>query len=115
MLNLSALERGMHPTGSPIVGSPVASPNPLGSVMPPPPGLLGFVEASPLVQTLVSRESTARTEKGKGVGKLSDITDSTNRAMEVDDLQHSVRKTITRSWSVVACGMKSPRLWPLVA
>ena len=114
MSNLSALERGMHPTGSPIVGSPVATPNPLGSVMPPPPGLPGFVEASPvqvppqptvesvllhtvqqqqnqvaqltsLVQTLVSRESTARAEKGKGVGELSDITDSTNRAMEVDE------------------------------
>ncbi|OLP85772.1 hypothetical protein AK812_SmicGene33198 [Symbiodinium microadriaticum] len=38
-----------------------------------------------LVQTLVSRESTARAEKGKGVGELSDITDSTNRAMEVDE------------------------------
>ena len=95
----------MYPTGSPIMGSPVAPPNPLGSVMPPPPGLPGFVEASPvqvppqprvesvllhtvqqqqnqvaqltsLVQTLVSRESTARAEKGKGVGELSDITDS---------------------------------------
>ena len=114
MSNLSALERGMHPTGSPIAGSPVASPNPLGGVMPPPPGLPSFVEASPvqvppqptvesfllhtvqqqqnqvaqltsLVQTLVSRESTARAEKGKGVGDLSDITDSTNRAMEVDE------------------------------
>ena len=114
MSNLSALERGVHPTGSPIVGSPVASPNPLGTVLPPPPGLPAFGGVSPaqvppqptvesvllhtvqqqqsqvaqltsLVQTLVSRESTARTEKGKGVGDLSDITDSSNRAMEVDE------------------------------
>ena len=114
MSNLSALERGVHPTGSPIVGSPVASPNPLGTVLPPPPGLPAFGGVSPvqvppqttvesvllhtvqqqqsqvaqltsLVQTLVSRESVVRTEKGKGVGDLSDITDSSNRAMEVDE------------------------------
>ena len=110
--NLSALERGMHPTGSPVVGSPAASPSPLGGVLPPPPGLPEFGGVSPvqappqptvesfllhtvqqqqnqvaqltaLVQTLVSREP-AVVQKGKGTGgDLSSITDSTNR-MDVD-------------------------------
>ena len=83
----------MHPTGSPVVGSPAASPNPLGGVLPPPPGLPEFGGVSPvqappqptvesfllhtvqqqqnqvaqltaLVQTLVSREP-AVVQKGR--------------------------------------------------
>ena len=101
----------MHPTGSPIVGSAVA-PLPLGSVMPPPPGLPGFVDrpcgslhslrlsrfcctqcsSSRTIVGADGRKSTTRAEKGKGVGELSDITDSTNRAMEVDEGGAPIRK-----------------------
>ncbi|CAE7443092.1 unnamed protein product [Symbiodinium sp. CCMP2592] len=112
--NLSALERGMHPTGSPVVGSPAGSPNPLGGVLPPPPGLPEFGGVSPvnapspptvetflyqtvqqqqqvaqltsLVQALVSREVPAPpTARGKGHGgELSSISDSSGK-MEVDE------------------------------
>ena len=123
--NLSALERGMHPTGSPAVGSP-ASPNPLGGVLPPPPGLPEFGGVSPvqappqptvesfllhtvqqqqnqvaqlaaLVQTLVSREP-AVVQKGKGTGgDLSSITDSTNR-MDVDEGGAPIRNPKAESY-----------------
>ncbi|CAE7653209.1 unnamed protein product [Symbiodinium sp. CCMP2592] len=112
--NLSALERGMHPTGSPVVGSPAGSPNPLGGVLPPLPGLPEFGGVSPvnapspptvetflyqtvqqqqqvaqltsLVQALVSREVPAPpTARGKGHGgELSSISDSSGK-MEVDE------------------------------
>ena len=124
--NLSALERGMHPTGSPVVGSPAASPNHLGGVLPPPPGLPEFGGVSPvqappqptvesfllhtvqqqqnqvaqltaLVQTLVSREP-AVVQKGKGTGgDLSSITDSTNR-MDVDEGGAPIRNPKAESY-----------------
>lgn len=116
----------MHPTGSPVVGSPAAWPNPLGGVLPPPPGLPEFGGVSPvqappqptvesfllhtvqqqqnqvaqltaLVQTLVSREP-AVVQKGKGTGgDLSSITDSTNR-MDVDEGGAPIRNPKAESY-----------------
>ncbi|CAE7706840.1 unnamed protein product [Symbiodinium sp. CCMP2592] len=113
--NLSALERGMHPTGSPVVGSPAGSPNPLGGVLPPPPGLPEFGGVSPvnapspptvetflyqtvqqqqqqvaqltsLVQALVSREVPAPpTARGKGHGGELSSISDSSGKMEVDE------------------------------